>query len=169
MLACSSLRRSTPTSAFCEKSAQTDLPVLPVSYIPSRDSTRPKLCLSVFLFFFICRRICAMTAFTATCLRMGTANAMHAFFLCSNQIENNSSYNQKQDSCNDQVDHAVLPSAYSAFIFLLVCMVNPTMMPTKTNTAASPPRAAPTLSDAGAVINVPIVYTRYPTEKPTPS
>ena len=100
------------------------------------------------------------TAFTCALLGVGATDALHTFFLFPDKIENNGTNDDHKQSGNNEIFHYALPRAYSAFIFLFVLIMRAAIIPANTRTAARPPIAAPTLRAAGAVISVPILYTR---------
>ncbi len=74
---------------------------------------------------------------------------------CDDADQNNDQYNVDHNFSSNH-----LLRAYSALTLLLVLPMIPSMNTTIAATATRPAIAAPTFSDAGAVMSVPTVYTR---------
>ena len=82
----------------------------------------------------------------------------------TDQVGEDGGGNGQHNGDDDEILHALPPvSAYSARIFFPLCRIIRVTVVIKHSTTASPPMAAATFSEAGAVKSVPMVYTRYPT------
>lgn len=93
--------------------------------------------------------------------RMGATDTFLPAAAGADEVKHDSTHDQKECADRNKIDHNHLPHAHCAcFLFLRIKTVT---VPAPTRTAASPARAAPTESVAGATINVPTVYVRYAT------
>ena len=121
---------------------------------------------SFFLFFYAAAGAAA-TFCRGAVLCIGTADALIALLLLADNIKHGSAENCGNDQCDDYSffhsfkNYFVLPRAYSAAIFLFVFAMRIRITATITTTAQSPQIAGTISRDAGSVISVPTVYTRY--------
>lgn len=116
------------------------------------------------IFFLAGAAVTRRTFFT-----VGTTNAFYATLLGSNYVSRGAAHNQHNNrNYKNRFPHnfkllyaTFLPfNANSAFILFLERIHNATTIATITATAAKPQTAGTIASVAGAVINVPTVYTK---------
>ncbi len=123
------------------------------------------------LFILICRLFITLVSpavtFTVALLSVRTAYTFFPALFCSVKVQSCTSCNKQKNYhqnyiCNHYTLMLVLfetaeLKAYSSLSFLFVLLIRPTTNKAKAATITRPLIAAPTLSEAGALISVPIV------------
>lgn len=99
-----------------------------------------------------CLRVCCLAL-----LCIWAADTRFATLFCPAQIKYVPKHYQCYNKYNKKIFHNYFANAYSVFRALFVFDIRNMITPIIAKTAASPAIAAPILSDAGAVISVPMV------------
>ncbi len=109
--------------------------------------------LALFLFF-------ALAAFSAALLGVRATDTFLPTLFGPGKIKDDAADDGNENCRNDNIFHNALFCMYYAFVFGLLRMLKSAITVAKITSAINPPMAALTFKDAGAVIHVPIVYTR---------
>ena len=130
--------------------------------------------LNISSFLYLIFIVATATTLCIAGITVGAAYTLVAFLFGSDNIKSRETYYNQNNRYNNKIFHKsgslnyfvtkVLPfKAYSVSIFLSVLRISITTIATITAMATRPQTAAKILSDAGAVISVPMVYTKYAT------